>query len=182
MSFLTGMLRSYVRFADVLALAAATAAAIALAAISAIMGAEIFARAVIGISLGFSWEYSTYLMAAMFFLGAAYTLRTGVHIRMGAAVEHLSPRVAVMLDVVATLIAIAVMGLVTYAMADLAWQAHLRGSVSFTPMSTHMAIPQAFPAIGAAIVVIQLVARLASHALGLPLETPVAEDEVRTDR
>lgn len=182
MTFLTGMLRGYVRFADVLALAGAVAAAIALAVITTIMGAEILARAVLGFSLEFSWEYSTYLMAAMFFLGAAYTLRSGAHIRMGAAVEHLSPRVALALDVIATLIAIAVMSLVTYAMADLAWQAHLRGSISFTPMGTYMAIPQAFPAIGTAMVVIQLLARLAAHILGLPTETPVADDEVRADR
>lgn len=176
------VLHAFIRFIDALSMAGAAAAAIALAVITAIMGAEIVARGVLGFSLEFSWEFSTYLMAAMFFLGAAHTLRTGSHIRMSAAIEQFSPRMAAFLDVVATLIGLGVMLLVTYALSDLAWQAHLRGSVSFTPMATYMAIPQALPAVGSAIVVLQLLARLASRAAGEPVETPVAEEDLTADR
>lgn len=170
------LLRGFAILVDMISLAGAVAAAVALASIALIMGTEIIARSAFGVSLDFSWEFSAYLMAALFFLGAAYTLRTGSHIRMGAAVEHFSPRVAAALDVAATLIGLAVMLLVTYALTDLAWQAHMRGSVSATPMETYMAVPQSVPAIGAAILVLQLLARLANRAVGLPVEQRPASD------
>jgi len=182
MSISSRLLRGFVLVVDRISMIGAGLAALALALIALIMFAEIIVRAVLGISLEFSWEYSTYLMAAMFFLGAAYTLRAGAHIRMGAAIEQFSPRVAAAMDIVATVVGLGAMLLISYALIDLAWQAHMRGSVSFTPMETYIAIPQALPAVGAVILVLQLLARLASRALGLPVETPVAEDNMMVDQ
>lgn len=176
------LLRAFVRLVDGLTLAGAACAVLALAAIAIIMLSEIVTRSFLGATLQFSWEYATYLMAALFFLGAAYTLRSGAHIRMSALIEHVSPQSARAFDILCTLIAIAVMAFVTYALADFAWQAHVRGARSFTPMQTYLAIPQATPAIGALMVVLQLMARLAAHALGSAPERPVADDALMADR
>jgi C4-dicarboxylate transporter, DctQ subunit len=176
------VLREFVKIVDGLSLAGAACAAFALAAIAVIMLFEIVTRSFFGATLRFSWEYASYLMAALFFLGAAYTLRSGAHIRMGVLIEHVTPRIAITLDMFCTLIAIAVMAFVTYALADFAWQAHLRGAHSFTPMHTYLAIPQASPAIGAAMIVLQLLARLATHVAGIERETPEADDALMADR
>lgn len=182
MSIVSKFLHTFVKCIDKVSIAGAALAAAALALIAIIMGAEIIARSAFGFSLEFSWEYATYLMAASFFLGAAYTLRSGSHIRMGAAIEQFSPRIAKSMDVAATFIGLMAMLLVAHALIDLAWHAHLRGSVSFTPMATYMAIPQALPAIGAVMVILQLLARLASHWLGLPVEKPVDADGLTVDQ
>lgn len=176
------LLRSFITIVDRVSLLGGACAAVALAAIAIIMLVEIVARSFFGTALSFSWEYATYLMAALFFLGAAYTLRCGAHIRMTLLLDHVPRRVVVAVDTICTLVAIAVMAFVTVAMAGFAWQAHLRGALSFTPMQTYLAIPQALPAVGSALVVLQLLARLAAHATGLPPETPVADDVLTADR
>ncbi len=179
---MTSALRAFVKIVDGFSFAGAIAAALALAMISAIMLAEIAIRFMIGSTLDFSWEYSAYLMSAAFFLGAAYTLRCGAHIRMGVFVEHVSPGLARAFDLVSTLVGLAVMASIAVALGDLAWQAFVRGARSFTPMETYLAIPQAVPALGAGLVVLQLLARLATHALGISAERPVLDDQLTVDR
>ncbi len=146
------------------------------------MGAEVFTRYVLNSDLPFSWEYSGYLMSAAFFLGAAYALRSGTHIRLGLLSQMPWPRVRLAGEVVATLATLAVAAVMAWSLADQAWQAWERGAESFTPMETPLAIPQAVPAIGAAILCLQLVARLVAALAGLPLEAPPEEPSVSEDR
>lgn len=175
-------LRAFIRVVDGISLAGGVAAALAMAAMSAIMFAEIVARTVLGVALPFSWEYAAYLMSAVFFLGAAYTLRSGVHVRMGLFVQHASPAVARAMDAAASVLALAVAAFIAYALGDTAWQAHVRGARSFTPMETYLALPQAIPAVGAALLALQLVARLVTLAIGEPVERPPAGGEITVDR
>lgn len=146
------------------------------------MGAEVFTRYALNSDLPFSWEYSGYLMSAAFFLGAAYALRSGTHIRLGLVSQMPWPRVRLAGEIVATLVALAVAAVMAWSLADQAWQAWERGAESFTPMETPLAIPQAVPAIGAAILCLQLVARLVAAVAGLPLEAPPDEPSVSEDR
>lgn len=177
-----GVLARLVRAIDGLALAGAALGALALAAICLMMGAEIFARYALNTDLPFSWEYSSYLMSAAFFLGAAHALRCGTHIRLGLLqlLPWRGARVAG--ELVATILGLAVAALIMWSLADQAWQAWERGAESFTPMQTPLAIPQAAPALGAALLCLQLAARLVAVLAGLELETPPDELSVSEER
>src|SRR3546814_16349152 len=87
-------------------------------------------------------------MAASFFLGLAYTLRTGGHVRVSLVAEQLPPKAAWLLDIVATLVAIWFSAFISYAMVQFAWASYAGGSVSFTATATPLAIPQSVVALG----------------------------------
>lgn len=170
------------RAVDALALGGAGLAALALAATCLMMGAEIVARYAFNIDLPFSWEYSGYLMSAAFFLGAAYALRCGTHIRLGLLHQLPWPRARLAGELLSTALALAVCLLITGSLGDQAWQAWERGAQSYTPMETPLFVPQALPAIGAALLCLQLVARLAAAWCGLPLEEAPEEPSVSEER
>ncbi|MGH6792869.1 MAG: TRAP transporter small permease subunit [Methyloceanibacter sp.] len=160
------LLLAFIRLVDRISAAAAAAAIVFLAAMAAIMLAEIFVRYFFNSTLHFSWEFASYLMSSVFFLGSAYTLRTSGHIRMSIVSETVPERVRLALDIVCTLIGVAITSLIAAALVDLAWQSYLRGVTSATPTETLLAIPQAGPALGACLLCLQMVARLACLLIG----------------
>jgi TRAP-type C4-dicarboxylate transport system permease small subunit len=172
----------FVAVVDALALAGAALAALALAATCVMMGAEVFARYALNTDLPFSWEYSGYLMSAVFFLGAAYALRSGTHIRLGLLNQLPWARARFAGELAATALGLAVAALVAWSLGDHAWQAWVRGAQSYTPMQTPLFIPQAVPAIGAALLCLQLLARLAAAWQRLPLEVPPDDPSASEER
>jgi TRAP-type C4-dicarboxylate transport system permease small subunit len=157
---------AFIRLVDRISAVAAGVAVAFLAAMAAIMLAEIFVRYFLNATLHFSWEFATYLMSSVFFLGSAYTLRTGGHIRMSIVSETVPASVRRALDVLCTLVGVGITLLIAVALVDLAWQSYLRGATSPTPMQTVLAIPQAGPALGACLLCLQMVARLVCLAIG----------------
>lgn len=157
---------AFVRLVDRVSAAAAAVAVVFLAAMAAIMLAEIFVRYFLNSTLQFSWEFASYLMSSVFFLGSAYTLRTSGHIRMSIVSETVPERVGLALDFLCTLAGIAITLLIAAALVDLAWQSYLRGVTSPTPTQTVLAIPQAGPALGACLLCLQMVARLLCLLIG----------------
>ena len=125
-----------------------------------LMLAEVVARNVFVQSLTFSWEFSGYLMGATFFFGAAYTLRSGGHVRVSLLAESLPPAAARVLDMAATLLGIAVTLFILYALADLTLTSFKRGILSFTPTQTPLIFPQGVLAVGGLILSLQMLARL----------------------
>ena len=69
--------------------------------------AEIFSRAVLNLSLSFAWEYAAYFMGAAVFLAAAFTLRSGGHVRVSLLSSSVPARMAKAIDMAATLFAAA---------------------------------------------------------------------------
>lgn len=175
-------MRRFLHVVDVLGLAGAALSAAFLAAMCVMMAAEIFARYVLNTDLPFSWEYSGYLMSAVFFLGAAYALRTGTHIRLGLFGRLPWPRVRLAGEMLATLTGLVVCVVITWSLGDHAWQAYVRDARSYTPMQTPLAYPEALPALGAALLSIQLLARLVAAWKGLPLEDSFGETTISADR
>jgi TRAP-type C4-dicarboxylate transport system permease small subunit len=175
-------MRPFVRAVDALALAGAALSAVLLAAICVMMAAEIVARYVFNADLPFSWEYSGYLMSAVFFLGAAYALRTGTHIRLGLLSQLPWPRARLAGEVLATVVGLAVAVLIAWSLGNEAWQAFLRDARSYTPMQTPLAYPKALPALGAALLCVQLLARLVAAFKGLAVEEPFGGAPVSADR
>lgn len=154
---------------------AAWAAAAALALMAVLILAEVAMRNLAGSSLLVSWEYGAYAMAAVFFLAAGQTLKSGGHVRVGVAFELLGPAAARWLDLVATALALVFAGFIAFALIDLAVQSAIRGARTFLPSATPLAVPQAIVAVGAVILVLQLVARLLRLALGERVESGEGE-------
>lgn len=155
-------------------LTAAVAAASA-AGIFLLMLAEIFTRNVLGRSLLFTWEFSTYLLAAVIFLGAANAARLDVHVRVGLASELLSPRLTRLLDLIWLTAALAVALVVLDSIGRLAVEAIERGIVAHTPTETPMAYPYMIITVGVAVFALQIGARLLRAVLGLPVSADSSE-------
>ena len=162
----TALPLAFIRLVDRMSAAAVAVAMVFLAAMAAMMLAEIFVRYFLNATLHFSWEFAAYLMSSVFFLGSAYTLRTSGHIRMSIVAETVPEGVRRALDVLCTLVGVAITLLIAAALVDLAWQSYLRGATSATPMQTVLAIPQAGPALGACLLCLQMVARLTCLVIG----------------
>jgi len=162
------MIDACLRFVDRCGEWCARLAALSLLMMAVLMLAEVFARNLLAQSLTFSWEYAGYLMGAAFFFGAAYTLRTGGHVRVSLLAEHVPAPVARLLDVAVTLVGVAVSGFLVYALGDLTLTSYQRSIVSFTPVQTPLIYPQGVLAVGALFLLLQMIARLARLLRGQP--------------
>lgn len=159
-------MRAFLRTIDGLSRGLAWLAAISLALLAAIILAEVASVALFNTSLTFTWEYGSFLMAFAFFLGLGYTLRTGGHVRVLLVSEHIGATAAHWLDVVATVFALGVVGYLTWALGLLAWSSYRDAAVTFTATATPLAIPQAALTLGAAMLALQLLARLLRLLIG----------------
>ncbi len=172
-------MQALLRLVDRLSAAAAVVAAACLALLAVVILAEVAAIAVFRQSLDFTWEYGAFLMAAAFFLGLAWTLNSGGHVRVRLLQDQLPTPLRRAVDLLATLIAFAVAAFLTTSLATLAWGSYLAGSRTFTVTATPLAIPQAIVALGAALLCLQLAARAVRLVADLPPDTaePPATDE-----
>ena len=147
-------------------------AAILTVSIAVMILAEIVARALFNYSLSFAWEYSAYSMAVAMFFGAAFTLRTGGHIRVSLLASSVPPRAAYVIDLICTFCGIVIAGYLSFALVQLAWRSYEAGSVSATISATPLVIPQGGIALGAVMLTLQLVMRV----LRLTLTDEAPED------
>ena len=162
---------------DALSRACGYVAAVLVVGIAALILTEIFCRTALNVSLSFAWEYSAYFLAVSIFLAAAFTLRTGGHVRVMLLSQSVPPRAAHWLDVFATLAGTVVAGWLAWSLAAFAWQSGVTGSTSATIDETPLVYPQAAMAFGATLLVLQLAAR----ALRLLLGEPPEDAEARRD-
>ncbi len=176
---MTGLSRALLRCSDALAFLGAGAASIFLACIPILIVTEILARSVFGTTVGVSWEYSTYLMALVFLFGAAYTLRSGGHIRVSVLPLKTRPRAESIIELIASSIGLIVAVFLAAALTDLAWQAYSRDITSATPEQTPLFIPMTGAAIGAWFLAFQMFTRAIAVLTGTPVElkAPDADEE-----
>lgn len=151
---------------DAVGNAVAAIAAVLTVSIAVMILSEVAARSLFNISLSFAWEYSSYAMGIAMFCGAAFTLRTGGHIRVSLLASSVSPRAAYLIDIVCTVFAIGVSGYVTWALIAFAWRSFVAGSTSATISATPLAVPQGAIAFGATLLTLQLLMRLFRLLLG----------------
>lgn len=170
------MTRIFLRIADAAALAGAALAALFLALICLLLFSEIATRLLFGTTLGDSWEFAAYFMSLCFLLGSAYTLRTGGHVRVSLLRSPDKGRDAI-IEFVASTLGLALAVFVALALTGLAWQSYARGITSATPAQVPLFLPRAGWALGAWLLVIQLLARLAAIVSGEPVEKPAPEAE-----
>lgn len=141
-------------------------AALLVVGIAVLILAEIFSRNVLNISLSFAFEYSAYFMATAIFLAAAFTMRTGGHVRVSILSNAVPPEMARGVDVVATIIGTVVAIILAYAMISFAWKAGITGRTSPTIDETPLVIPQGLIAFGTLMLALQMVARIVRMIMG----------------
>lgn len=129
---------------------------------------EIVLRTLFHTSTLISDEYSGYLMVALVMLGLSHTFAQGSHIRITIIAEHLNERATQVLDLIATLAALA---LCSYALYHSLWMVQdtfsykiLADSISETPLY----IPQIVIPIGFLLLELQLVAHFLRRLLSSP--------------
>jgi TRAP-type C4-dicarboxylate transport system permease small subunit len=120
-------------------------------------------------SIGFAWEYSAYLMGAAFMLGSGLALRAGMHVRVELLLAMRGGRYTRAFEVASAAIGSAFAVLLAYSLIRFTLQSYSfdqRSPESFTPLW----IPQSALALGAAVLAIQMLVRLAACLIGKPLE------------
>jgi TRAP-type C4-dicarboxylate transport system permease small subunit len=161
--------------ADGIAVAATWAAAACLVLLLALVLCEILVGILSRLSpsfpssIGFAWEYSAYLMGAAFMLGSGLALRAGMHVRVELLIAAGGRRYARHLEIASAAIGTAFTILLAWSMVSFALQSYSydqRSPESYTPLW----IPQSALAIGAAILALQMLIRLAASLLGRPTE------------
>ena len=162
---------------DTLSRACGYVAAALVLGIAALILAEIFCRTALNVSLSFAWEYAAYCFAIAIFLGAAFALRTGGHVRVMLLSQSVPHRMAHWLDVAATVVGTMIAGFLAWALTAFAARSWMSGSTSPTIDETPLVYPQAAMAFGAALLTLQLVARALRLVVGEPPEDEVAKDE-----
>jgi C4-dicarboxylate transporter, DctQ subunit len=146
---------------DALSMAGAWAAVFCIVAILALIVGEVAARNLFNYSLDFAWEFSAYFMGATFLLGAGYALRAGAQIRVNILITGVPAAAGRAIDLLATVLSIAIVAYLAYALFELTWLSWVRNSKSVQPSELPLWIPQLALAAGAAIFALQLVARAA---------------------
>lgn len=162
-------MRALLALIDRIGAAAAVLAAVCLALMAIFVLAEVTSLALFNHSLQFTWEVSSFLMAAAFFLGLPWTLNSGGHVRVQLLKGALPASLRPALDLLATVVALAIALFLTYALATLALSSWADGSRTFTATATPLVIPQGVVALGAALLSLQLLARAIRIVMG---ETP----------
>lgn len=157
------------------------AAAAMIVGIAALVLSEIFFRNVLNISLTFAWDYSAYMMAGAIFCGAAFTLRSGGHVRVSLLTHNVPPLLAYLIDLVSTLFACAISMYAAYALILFAWSSFTSGRTSATIDATPLVYPQGVIAFGATLLAAQFVARLIRLILRQPPEDQAAKDSYGVD-
>ncbi len=139
---------------------ALSAAAIALG-MTLVLG-EIAARGLFSSTLYVTEEYSGYLMAASVYLGLAYTLREGAHIRMGFIFHALPEGMSELVERLCSLLGLIFSLVLLHATFALFWDSYRSGTVSMQISSTPLAIPQFFLPAGILMMSLQHLADLLS--------------------
>ena len=153
---------------DQLSLLGGWLAALCIAAILALIVAEVLSRNLFNYSIDFAWEFSAYFMGAAFLLGAGYALRAGAQIRVNLLLENVPQALARAVDLFATLVGILVAAYLTYALADMTWLSWTRNSRSVQPSDLPLWIPQASLVLGSLLLTLQAAARLGRLLRGEP--------------
>jgi TRAP-type C4-dicarboxylate transport system permease small subunit len=147
------------------------AGALSLLGILLLIGGEIAARNILGISFHFSWDLAGYLMGTCFLFASAAAMKGGSHVRVTALLEVLPPTAARALDLFACVVGLVICVTLSWALTDMAWLSGARGSTAATAFRMPLVFPQAALAIGAVILTLQCLAQILRLTRGEMLPT-----------
>ncbi len=116
-----------------------------------------------------AWEYSSYLMGAVFMFGAAAGLRAGSHIRVGVLLSHATGAARSALEAASTLAGFAIAAFLTWSLYGFTVRAIATDQLSSGSL-TPLWIPDVVLTLGASLLALQMATRLIRLLLGLPTE------------
>lgn len=134
--------------------------------IAALQISEILSRNLLNTSLSIVWEIAAYLHIVAIFLAAAFTLRSGGHIRV-TLLQSANPR---RFELISTFAGLAISVFLSYALVSLAWRYGVSGRTSGTTNDIPLVYPASLVAFGSVLLSIQLALRLFQAATGRPVE------------
>ncbi|HXH03499.1 MAG TPA: TRAP transporter small permease [Candidatus Competibacteraceae bacterium] len=111
-------------------------------------------------------EFAGYFLAASSFLGLAYTLRLGGHIRVNLVLGRLPAGVRRRLELWCCAAALAMAGYFTFYLGNLAWESWSFGDVSTGMVPVPLWIPQAVMTLGLGLLCIALLDEAVTLARG----------------
>jgi TRAP-type C4-dicarboxylate transport system permease small subunit len=117
-------------------------------------------RYVLKLPLRFDAEYTGYLLVMVSWVGAAYALKAGAHVRVDVVVRHLPPRLRAWMQVGTDVLSLLCMSLLLYYMWQLAYSNLVRGVFAMTPMMTPLGPIQMLLPLGALLFILQLLIEL----------------------
>lgn len=145
---------------------AAEIAGICLWGIFVLILAEVVARNAFSTSIHFSWDYSGYLMGAVFMLAAAEALHKGAHVRVTALRDIMPKPMRRVMDVFVCAVGLFVMVVLIWALGSMTWGSIVRGTKSATISATPLWIPQGVMTLGCVMLFIQMLAQTAGVLRG----------------
>jgi TRAP-type C4-dicarboxylate transport system permease small subunit len=126
---------------------------------------EVLGRSFFRVSTLISDEMSGYLLVVLTFFGLADSLRSDSFIRVEFLYGHLSVRARRRLDVLLLVIALAYTALLTRYFWSFVAESYRFGSTSIYFTATPLWIPQTFMALGASLLVLEILAAVAVRLL-----------------
>ena len=150
-------------------------AGLLLVATTALIASEIVLRTFFGRSTQVAEEYSGYFLAAMIYLGAAYTLQKGEHIRVEILRERLGERAGLWLERFVLLVGLCFATLLVYAFGKQFLTSVTYASRSFMPSRTPLAVPHGAVALGAALLWLQFFVMVAESWLPGAKRAPLTQ-------
>lgn len=156
----------FVRIIDRITNVFATIAGIIMILGVALILTEIIARSFFNRTTYITDEYTAYFMAAMTFLGLAYTLKEKGHIRMTFLHKLIKRgKARFFLDLYSFIIGLVVFAVITVVTFNLFWDSVLTSTRSMQISRTYLAIPQSAMPLGSLIIMLQFVAEIARTIL-----------------
>jgi TRAP-type C4-dicarboxylate transport system permease small subunit len=140
--------------------AAGAVAAGATLLLTVMVTSGVAARRVFNAPFLFVEEVSGYVVLAIVFLGLAYTLRTGGHIRVDVVQDRLRGRARTALHVASLLIALVWSGFVVAGTWRLVSEYYTQNVLSFAYLQTPLWIPGSLMVVGGILLALQCVAML----------------------
>jgi len=134
---------------------------------------EIISRNLFQYSIPFAVEYAGYLVILILITGLGWALNGGAHIRVSLVADRLAAPWRQRLDLAASLIGLMVSAFLTFAIWDFALTTALRGTLSYFPSQTPLALPQLLMTVGPTTLVLAFIARIIRLHHGL--ETTVED-------
>ena len=131
-------------------------------------------RYVLKLPLHFDAEYTGYLLVVICFVGAAYTLKAGSHVRVDIIIRLLPKKARAWIQVVTDIISLGCMGILLVYTWQLAYSNLVRGVIAMTPTETPLGPLQMLLPLGALLFILQLLIEFAKSLRTALLAVPEA--------
>lgn len=161
-------LEKSIRCIDRACLAGGYAAAVFMLLIVLLITVEIFLRTFFHYSTMIADEYSAYFFVALVMLGLGLTLRDGAHIRITLLQTRLGEKAAVILEITAGLLALALCSFALYHSLIMVWDTFSLEMTADSISETPVWMPQAVIPLGFLLLDLQLLANFLRRLLSYP--------------